>query len=572
MKKLLQFISVVTLLCSTVESKAQLADGNLAPDFTFTDIAGNTQHLYALLDSGYTTYIDISAAWCVPCWGYHTSGALEGLYNTYGPHGTNVLRVLFVEGELTNTINQLNGSINTGGYAGSTQGDWVTGTPYPMIDLSNSTPGATTFLGSAGYQIAYFPTVYMICPDRTITLVGQGTTSQLYAAKASCSIAVAADDAQLMAPITLGAINANLQSCDSVNPTFRLGNIGSAPLTSATITYQVDGVTQKVKNWTGNLAPYNNVNVTNVKLGAAIAGGHTITATVSNPNGGTDPTAANNVGTSAFVKYSTTVSPMISETFETSGIPTNWVISNGGDPTTWTNASVGFNSTKSARLSFFNIPSGDVDFFAFDPMSFVGATAVQLTFDVSYAQATSTSSDKLEVDISTNCGVSWTPRYVKSGSTLSTNGTSYVTSQYTPTLASQWRHETVNFPSLYFGQPDVLVRIKGTSAQGNNVYVDNINFNMTTGIDEVENISEINIYPNPAISSTNINFNLTQSSSVSITVTNELGQELVKTELGNLSTGVQNYVLNTEKLSRGLYFVSIKTEKGTVTKKLSVNK
>ncbi len=580
MKKLLQIIAVVSLMLYAIESNAQVTNGTLSADWTFTDIAGTSQNLYTYLNAGKTVVIDISAAWCGPCWSYHNSGALDALWAAHGPLGgngvssssTDDMMVFFIEGELTNTSNQLHGIQGSTGnsYADYTQGDWTLNTNYPIIDLSNATPGASALL--TGYHLTYFPTCVMICPDRTVTEVDQYTAAQLYTSKGTCSIAVGANDAQLMAPSTLSFLNSNLQSCDSVIPTFRLGNLGTTTLTSATITYDVDGVTQKVKNWTGTLVPYSNATVTGIKLGSPVAGSHIITATVSNPNGSTDPTSVNNVSTAGFIKYSNTVGQIVSENFETSGIPSNWVISNGGDPATWSNASVGFNSAHSAKLSFYNSTSGDVDYFSFEPMSFSGATAVQLTFDVSYAQYSSTVNDKLQVDVSTNCGVSWTPRYVKAGSSLSTNGTTYFTSEYAPTSAAQWRHETVNFPSSYLGQPSVLVRFKGTSAQGNDVYVDNVNFSVTTGIDEASNFSEVNVYPNPASDIVNVEFNLSEVTGVSIELTDELGQQLVKSEQGNLSTGMQKYSLNTDRLSNGLYFVSVKTNKGVITKKLSVNK
>ena len=64
-----------------------MPDGSVAPDFTLTDLNGTSHNLYNLLDDGYTVFIDFSAIWCGPCWGYHTSGALEDLYMNHGPAG-----------------------------------------------------------------------------------------------------------------------------------------------------------------------------------------------------------------------------------------------------------------------------------------------------------------------------------------------------------------------------------------------------------------------------------------------------------------------------------------------------
>ena len=86
MKKIL----LSAILCSTLfasKSIAQLPDGSIAPDFTTTDVNGNTHNLYDYLDQGYSVVMDISATWCGPCWNYHTGGALEDLWANHGPAG-----------------------------------------------------------------------------------------------------------------------------------------------------------------------------------------------------------------------------------------------------------------------------------------------------------------------------------------------------------------------------------------------------------------------------------------------------------------------------------------------------
>jgi hypothetical protein len=577
MKKLLQFVLAVTLMFTAIESKAQLTNGSIANDFTFPDLNGNTQHLYALLDSGYTVFIDVSAAWCGPCWAYHngttagTSGvpALDGLYAAHGPAGTNDVRVLLIEGELTNTTAQLHGITGTivpnTGYNDDTQGDWVTGTPYPIVDLSSATPGAGSFLSS--YSIAYFPTIYMICPDRSVTLAGQVTAAVLYADKGACMTATNPDDAQMMLSTSL---NIGLQGCDSVTPQFRIGNLGTTNLTSATLTYKVDGTTQKVINWTGSIAPYGNTVVTGVKVGSLMPGTHTASVVVSNPNGGTDLTASDNTASVPFLIYTTAGAGTVTESFESGAIPSSWANYNGGSTTTWVIGTTGAGgSAHSMHCDLYNTTSGDIDYEEF-PLSFAGISAPVLTFDIANAQSTSTSSDKFEVDISVDCGAHWVPRYVRMGAALATAGV--VATSFTPTLPSQWRHETVTL-TPYANQSGLLMRFKTVSAAGNNVWIDNINVGMAAGIATYTSpVESVNIFPNPAADNTNVNFTLSETNIVTISLFNLVGQ-LVSTEsLGKLAEGEHTFNFSTEELKNGLYFITVRVGNESITKKVTITR
>jgi hypothetical protein len=167
MKKILFSFTVALGLFGSVN--AQFPDGTLCPDFTGTDINGNTHNLYTYLDAGYTVVVDISATWCGPCWSYHQGGALEDLWMNHGPTGgtgvsastTNDVIVLWVEGDGSTGLAELNGS-------GNTQGDWVTGTDFPIIDDASI---AQTL------NIAYYPTIYTIYPDRYLEESGQNGTT-----------------------------------------------------------------------------------------------------------------------------------------------------------------------------------------------------------------------------------------------------------------------------------------------------------------------------------------------------------------------------------------------------------
>lgn len=242
MKKLL--LSAAILFGAATAVNAQLPDGSVAPDFTVTDIDGTTHNLYSYLDAGYTVVMDVSATWCGPCWSYHQSGALEDLYVNHGPAGypgvsastTDDVMVLWIEGDASTTLADIQGT------GTNTQGDWTAGTQFPIIDNASL---------NGPYAIAYFPTIYTICPNRILTESGQKTATQHYAGVGSCPQANGTVNGALLAytgdDVTCGG---------PVAMSIDLQNMGTSALTSATIEV-FDGATSVLTyNWTGNLATY----------------------------------------------------------------------------------------------------------------------------------------------------------------------------------------------------------------------------------------------------------------------------------------------------------------------------
>ena len=67
--------------------------------------------------------------------------------------------VLWIEGDASTTLADLQGT------TAGTQGDWITGTNFPIIDDA-------TIAQTLG--IAYFPTLYTVYPDRYLEESGQG--------------------------------------------------------------------------------------------------------------------------------------------------------------------------------------------------------------------------------------------------------------------------------------------------------------------------------------------------------------------------------------------------------------
>lgn len=224
-------------LFGTMEIKAQLADGSIAPNFTFTDMNGKTQDLYSYLNAGQSVVIDISATWCGPCWNYHNSGNLEKFYTAQGPSGTNKAVVLFIEGDGATTDADMKGT------GSNTQGDWTKGTPYPMCNpiKANITPFNTA------YKIGYFPTMYLICAaNKKTKKVDQYTTAQLTSALGTC-------------PTTTDVDNIDFDSYVSVFPSPSKGNI-SVDISSV----DFGDVNVKIYNVMGEVITQSNNNSSNV--------------------------------------------------------------------------------------------------------------------------------------------------------------------------------------------------------------------------------------------------------------------------------------------------------------------
>ncbi|MEO8068893.1 MAG: T9SS type A sorting domain-containing protein [Flavobacteriales bacterium] len=249
MKKLLLMSSLI----ASTAAMAQLPNGSICPNFTGTDLDGVTHTLYDYLDQGYSVVVDVSATWCGPCWNYHNSGALEDLYTTYGP-GTaeNKVIVLMIEGDNATTLADLNGT------GGNTQGDWVTGTPYPII---NSGTIANLL------QISYYPTIYTICPSRVIVESGQISMAQHWSIANACAVAVTGTNVGVV------TYNGSTSVCGNLDMPVTIQNLGTSPITSATVTVKQGATTLATQNWTGNLSTYemddvifSNVAVTNAEI------------------------------------------------------------------------------------------------------------------------------------------------------------------------------------------------------------------------------------------------------------------------------------------------------------------
>jgi len=91
---------------------------------------------------------------------------------------------------------------------------------------------------------------------------------------------------------------------------------------------------------------------------------------------------------------------------------------------------------------------------------------------------------------------------------------------------------------------------------------------MQVGYEEIEGINELTLYPNPATEYTILSLDLETSKEVEIQILDMTGRELIQYHAGNIRT--LRYVINTERYTKGVYFVKMNVGGKITGKKLII--
>jgi len=254
----------------SILSFGQLESNTLAPDFTITDLEGNEHNLYDILDEGKTVIIDVFATWCGPCWGFHESHALEDIYNAYGPEGENDMFVFGIEADGQTNLDCI---YDLPGCNSSSIGDWTAGVSYPISNNSQI---------NGLYDINYFPTVYIIFPNKIVREIGPLSYNQIVSYRENIP--------QLKSGVNPELIDFrgdNGATCDSFHgaaPYFLFSNMGEENINTADISIYKNGEEIMNMQVTDTIASYGII--AEVQVTPSIVSENTVfEALVSNING-----------------------------------------------------------------------------------------------------------------------------------------------------------------------------------------------------------------------------------------------------------------------------------------------
>lgn len=265
------------------------------------------------------------------------------------------------------------------------------------------------------------------------------------------------------------------------------------------------------------------------------------------------------------------------ESFENNVVPPNWTIINQSG-TTWQRVSgPASNGNFSYKLDGTISAPNQVDIIETGSYDFLNNPGAIYTFKYAYARfsTAAVNADIFKVQGSSDCGGTWRDIYTPPASVLSSGSGGVMTAPFTPTSVSQWKmFDLTNHPAfIYFGNNNVKFRFFFQESQNgfaNNMYLDEINFTGSVGVNELTKDYGFALLPNPANQQALLKLTLSTSSNVKVKLLDLSGRLLSEQDYGALSGEQQLQINNLGDLTAGIYFVQASVNGALLTKKLVI--
>lgn len=373
----------------------------------------------------------------------------------------------------------------------------------------------------------------------------------------------------------------------ALTPQVDVANEGDTPITSMDVSYTINGGAAVTQEWEGTLTPGGTVTITFPEV-TVTAGAAEVDYAVSNTNGDYFEYNSLNELLSSEIYYTLSNEPVgtqITEGMESTpvrAVPTGtlaikdaedhfMVVNKGILSSSVTQEVGGYGaSTKSLFSNCYgwNDPGAEAHLI-FEKIDLSGSTNNYVKFDYAHARY-QTTSERMLVSVSTDCGDTWTTIWNKAGAQLATAA---ATNNFYIPAVTHWRTDSVALTN-FDGNGEVLVRFTVVTAYGNNIYLDNIRVYQpaTSAADEPGLLSgKVQVYPNPASDLARIDLQLASASPVNISVF-DLSGKLVHTIANGNLLGAGNHQFNWAPQAQGVFLVRVATDFGAVTEKVTVVK
>lgn len=361
----------------------------------------------------------------------------------------------------------------------------------------------------------------------------------------------------------IGYSNPTPVSCSqSAIPNITIKNTGTAILYSFKVNTSVNNGTPQSQTITSigiepNAEQSFNLNTVTLALGT-----NTISVELSEPNQTSDGNLSNNILIIiTAVNNQRDIIPL-RQSWETSFA--EWSIVSQANVEAWKPIPTN-KGTSLTYNAFTNTVINSESWLASPVLDLSSVVEASLFFDVSYGRR-SPLDDQLKILVSKNCGVTYDqlPVYSKGGSELSTASAS---TSWLPISTSDWRREYVNLND-YVGEKEVRLAFVATNRNGNNLYIDNLEFYENDDFNPLAIENEYSIYSGSQ--DFRITFNLPERENVRMQIYNLTGQLVIDNLLDNVLN--QTFDVDFSPQSSGIYLVRLQIGDQLSTRKVFVSR
>lgn len=276
----------------------------------------------------------------------------------------------------------------------------------------------------------------------------------------------------------------DIQTCGNASFTVvaTLRNYGLASQSGFTVRYSLDGGAFVTENFIGTFGAGATEAFTFAQPVTGVAPGpHSLT--VETVLSG-DELPSDDATTNALNGFAATVvsAPLQADVEDGVAVPAGWTLTNPDGSVTWQATSIANSTTCAGNTAwvmnyYYYNAQGEEDALITPVIDLSASAGTHLTFSHAYARYSSSYYDSFRVDISSDCGGTWSNLYQASGTALAT-ASDNTSNAWQPANCSEWAVHDIDL-GAYDGQ-SIQLRFVGTCGYGQKLYFDNVNVEGTT--------------------------------------------------------------------------------------------
>ncbi len=191
-----------------------------------------------------------------------------------------------------------------------------------------------------------------------------------------------------------------------------------------------------------------------------------------------------------------------------------------------------------------------------------------LTFKYAHAQRTTSADDRLRIFISKDCGDTWSLRETLDIDELPTVD-GIQSGFFVPSSDDDWSEVVIDNVSSVFQTETFRFRLDYRSFRGNNIYIDDVNIfdPATVGLESVDFINRVSLYPNPTTGSANLDYSLKNTANLTIEIVDLSGRVVREVFSGNQPAGNQIISIDASTLQNGVYLIRLQSQGQQIVRK-----